>query len=224
MPRKRPTVLTVFGILNIVFGSLGLVCYSCIGFGLVVLLGGGLGAAQDPQLRLAKEAIDDMLRNVPGYVPAIVISLVLGVVLALILIISGIGLLYVQGWARIICIIYSIISILSQLGALVYRLAVLNPALERWANDFVMRHGGGPMRENPGASNVWEIAVSVFFIGYAVALLVVMFLPQVSAAFAGWAPRETYEREFDRGGEEADFPPPREDDRGRFEEDDRWGR
>ena len=57
MARKRPTVLTVMGILNIVIGGLFLVCNLCAGIFLLVLVGGNLqgafgDAAVKPFLRI----------------------------------------------------------------------------------------------------------------------------------------------------------------------------
>src|SRR5262245_54997688 len=117
MAVQRPASVTVMGILNIVFGSLGLLCYVCVGVMFLALMGstagfpGGVNPIQD--------MMNFMERQIPGYKAIMISSLILGFLLSVLLLVSGIGLLNMQGWARVLSILYSIIMILVQIGSLI---------------------------------------------------------------------------------------------------------
>ena len=52
----------------------------------------------------------------------------MGWVLSIAMIVSGLGLLKMQGWARALAILYAIVSLLHKIVVAVYTLAFLNPA------------------------------------------------------------------------------------------------
>ncbi|MEN8126333.1 MAG: GYF domain-containing protein [Planctomycetota bacterium] len=86
--QQRPTSVTVLGILNIVFGGLGILCSP---FGIIGLL--------VPQPNSSFQPTEVMkLFSVVGYA--------VGFVFAIILLISGIGLLLRKNWARLTAIAY----------------------------------------------------------------------------------------------------------------------
>jgi hypothetical protein len=78
----RPTSVTVFGILSIVFGSLGLLCTP------IALI----GTFVSPQ--------EMSLSSAPGYTPWLVICSLIGLAAAGWLLASGIGLLGLKRWGR----------------------------------------------------------------------------------------------------------------------------
>jgi hypothetical protein len=218
MARKRPTAVTVIAILNIVFGGLGLLCYACIGIGIVFLYGAlSKAPAQDPQAQLLKDMLTSMKDEIPGFLPFLIGSSVFSLVMCIILIVAGIGLFSLQRWARVLCIFYSVATIATQIGFLIYRVAVLNPAVARWQKDFLARHQAlqpdrGGMDANSPMNVILEYLGTGVSLTYAVILLVIMFLATTKAAFLGqW--RDPYGEGYDQ---------PRTDDY--REEDDRWGR
>src|SRR5690349_5490068 len=96
---RRPTVVTVMGILNIVFGSLSLLCIVCLGLVLFVGLGSDVLERQ-LGFNVLADQWEFMKREVPSY-PALTISnVILGFVMGSLLLAAGIGLLYMQTWAR----------------------------------------------------------------------------------------------------------------------------
>ena len=188
MARKRPTAVLVMGILNIVFGSLGLICLICGGLVILVLFAGGAAAQEN------RDVYTFVDKEVPGYIAVTIANLVLRTVLTIILLISGIGLLSMQSWARWGSVTYGVIVILLSIASPVYQLAVLNPALDEWE-----REAGGPRHQAlRSAPTIGGACISMV---YAIALLVVMFLPSVSAAFAGRTTRRSPD-EDDYGGYE----------------------
>jgi hypothetical protein len=123
--RERPVSVTIFGILNIGFGLLGL------GSALLSLLFGGsnfpasmpsLGPYLSNVLMVWNAIVTD-----PSYVVWSRITGPLDVAASLALIAAGIGLLLLQNWSRLVSIGYSIYSIVSA----VLNLAVMFVVLHR---------------------------------------------------------------------------------------------
>jgi hypothetical protein len=195
------------GILNIVFGSLFLLCTVCGGALLLMMLGnssmfqiGGVNPVQDMW--------DFVKREIPAY-PAIAIgSLVAGLVLNALLLISGIGLLNMQNWARVLALIYSVITIIEQIGSLIFTIAYVNPVMTRWEADFHRRFAGrlppGGMGGGDSAfQNLTTVAGAILGMVYAIVLLVMMLRPSVAAAFGtGPPPEEPLADRYGEGGDE----------------------
>jgi hypothetical protein len=224
MPRKRPTPVTVIAVLNLVFGGIGLACYLCVGAGILLLvMAFEQAAAQDPKIRDLKEVLDSMSRHVPSLIPFTVGNLIFSLVMTILLVVSGIGLLRMQGWARVLSIFVAVATILEQIAGLVYRFTVLNPGLQAWQREFLAKHPGAVIQENPLggqlSSAVGEILGIVLQLTYSIVLLVIMFTPTVVAAFRapepGYGPLERDLREerdedqYDRGERWRDEEPPR---------------
>src|SRR5262249_4727947 len=123
-----------------------------------------------------------------------VVRLVVGIVLQVLLIVAGIGLLNMKGWARVLSIFYSVLMILMQIGYLVFAIALANPAVHRWQEDFNRRFPGlvAGGQSDPATNNLFAVIGSVLVILYSVVLLIMMLLPGLSAAFAGRAPAQDY--------------------------------
>jgi hypothetical protein len=209
-------------ILNMVFGGLVLACSLCAGIGILLIVAAfNQAAAQDPKIRELKEVIESMTRHIPSMVPFMVGNLLFSAIVNIILIVAGIGLLKMHGWARITSIFCAVATILEQIASLVYRFTVVNPGVEAWQREFLARHPGAAMQENPFAGNAainsaMEVFGTLVQMAYAIALLIVMLLPTVAAAFR--APPAEFDREqrddrdedqYDRGDPWRQEPPPR---------------
>jgi hypothetical protein len=199
MRKKRPAAVLVMAILNLVYGGLILACYLCIGafILLAVAVISQPGAANTRDLQQAKEVFGSMAREIPGLVPMLVGEVVLRLFVAVGLIVCGIGLLGMRGWARAGSAVCAVLSILTVVVSFILSVAYIQPAVEQWQRNFAARHGVGglappPPEGNPVAEMTGGLVGAFFHVGYAVALLVVLFLPHVSAAFAGRGGREDY--------------------------------
>ncbi|HYT91741.1 MAG TPA: hypothetical protein VEL76_23710 [Gemmataceae bacterium] len=191
MARIRPTPVTVMGILNIVFGSLSLLCLVCVGFGLVVALNTDFLERQG-QINHLKDNWEFMQREVPAYLLITVVNLGSWFVLGLLLLIAGIGLLCVSSWARMLSIVTGLAMLLTRLGWIIFTLAVVNPVGERWQGDFLRRHPGVVLERSPILEFLVYAILGINII-YSIVLLVMMLTPTVSAAFAGAGPPSEYE-------------------------------
>jgi hypothetical protein len=94
---EKPTSVTVFGILNCVFGGLALLCTP---FSILGLFVGDILPTGQPQMEMA-----------PAYKGVLLVSSILGIGFAAWLLALGIGLLKMKRWARRGSVIYSCIAI-----------------------------------------------------------------------------------------------------------------
>jgi hypothetical protein len=192
-------------ILNFILGGLGLCCMLCLVAGIGVLAAGVQNAPPPQPGQLDLREFVEAFKSVPGFVPYLIVSLLLSLVALMLLIVSGFGLLNMQPWARGICIGYGVYAVLSSLVGLVYNLTVVAPALR----EYFQQHppAGGA---SPGMNPVGDVVSALIGMAYGVALLIVMFLPHVSAAFAGqWTrPVRGEEDYYDEGYRPEDEPRP----------------
>jgi hypothetical protein len=136
MARRRPTVIILLGILQLVGGGVGLFC--CTGCGgllqisnahIDVLQGKNLPSAGGPaaggstfqqSTQLATRIDLQLVKAVPSYKPYTILNVLVSFILDCLLIISGIGLLMMAGWGRILAIGYACFSLLTKLLFAVY--------------------------------------------------------------------------------------------------------
>lgn len=174
MEPTRPPALTVMAVLNIVVGSLGLVCYCFSTIGMVILA----NPAEFRDHPMVQELIvrnELLAQEVPSYAPVQFAGTAVNLLLSILLIVAGIGLLYVQSWARICSLVYSALKIIMELALLGYTIAIVSPALARIQP--------GMAAADQALGNAVAVAVAFFYVIHAVALLVVLLHPSVSAAF-----------------------------------------
>jgi len=193
MNRERPTVLLVMAILNFVFGGLFIICGLC-GMGSVLFTGAlfkGMSSATKGTTGPGQpDVFGEMSRvfdTIPGYYPVQIGSMLLLIVLNIVLVVAGIGLLQMKPWARWLSVGYGAASIVLQFVIMLYAIFVMQPAMEKWAQDFATRMGGQPapgMSANSAMSSMGSCFSFFLYSAYPVALIIVMLLPAVGAAFA----------------------------------------
>lgn len=188
MPKERPVVVLVFAILNIVFGSLGSLCSGCNG--VMVGFAQGMLSAAGPGMRIPPIPSDVMVISIAEYVIEFCLSVPL--------IFAGIGLLGMKVWARRLSIALSVCGILLSLVSPAITIGYKNPRMEKWQKELQEQLARGQqgrgMQQPPNfyqppqmeaLQTIGALMVPTLLMAYAIALLVVMFLPQVTAAFAG---------------------------------------
>jgi hypothetical protein len=105
----KPASIKVFGILNIVFGAMGLICGGAIGIFLI-------GATQSPEI--ANEFNREFSNQyAEGHITFLLITSCFGAILSLILIVCGVGLLRARSWGRTGSVVYAAIQILYTLAS-----------------------------------------------------------------------------------------------------------
>jgi hypothetical protein len=199
MPRERPTSVLVMAILNLIFGGLGLVCICC---GAAGLLGFSALAGAAPGM---PDIIGAIKKEIPSYVAVVSTELVLSFILTCALVASGVGLLSMQSWARWTAVAWAVLVIPLNIAETAYQLVVVQPAMERVNRELLSKTPGArptnPPASNPVMENATTFCSGGLNIVYAIALLIVMFLPDVSAAFAGRGRRRKRVEDEDDFGE-----------------------
>jgi hypothetical protein len=162
---QRPTSVTVFGILNIVFAVFGV-------FGLIFSMAlFHLPADSDnPVVKLIHENAT--------YAAWLKAGILLGVPSCLALLVAGVGLLCLKSWARILSIAYAIYAIVfGILGTVVNFIFMVLPMIDQ------ARQQQGPEAAAAVGGAVGGTLGGCFGLIYPVLLLIFMTRPKVVAAF-----------------------------------------
>ena len=162
---KRPTAVSVFAILNIVFGALGILCtpLSVVFLFLPIRTG-------SPILRMMNEQ--------PVFRAWMIVEAALGIVAAIVLLVAGIGLLRLRPWARIVSIGYGVYAILNGLLGMVTNYI------------FILMPMAGEMRSGSAealgafAGLIGGLVGGCLGLVYPVLLIIFMNRPRIRAAFA----------------------------------------
>jgi hypothetical protein len=132
----------VFGILNLIFGTIGLLGTCCCGVGLGFVYLGVREAIRQGQQKGAAPELQDfqgMLAavsdNVPGIEAVAIGYLVATFILTLALLISGFGLIAIRPWGRWLCAVWAVLSIAVTVFGLGYMMFVFTPAAPKMAED-----------------------------------------------------------------------------------------
>lgn len=104
-PGQRPAIATVFGILNLVFGIMGI----CGNFASVASFAFLTSDAFDPEM---KAQMNLQQFDNPIYFGLLCMQMALGTILAIVAIISGVGLLKFRPWGRKLANFYAVASLL----------------------------------------------------------------------------------------------------------------
>jgi len=181
MQPDRPTSVTVVAIINLVLGVLGLCMYSCGGLGILMLF--SMADRLPPEQRGALRMFQAMEEVIPGYLTYMVVMTLLGVLATAILLVSAIGLLRLNAWGRWLTIGCAVYFIVGTVVNQILQFAWFRPHLERIQREMVPAAGRQPSGQLIG--EVFGLGIAFVEVVYAIALLVIMYLPDVRAAFAG---------------------------------------
>lgn len=167
MPQPRPASLTVFGILNIIFGVIGL-CGTA---------GGVLPFVMDlPSDPGVPNPMLDLIKSNAGYRTFLMVSLALGAIIAVLVLAAGIGLLLSKAWGRTLSIVYGWYTIVAAIVGMVVNWYVMQPLLAK------MQEAGGPGQLAVTAGLVGGLIGAGLGMIYPILLLVFMNRPAIRAA------------------------------------------
>lgn len=160
---QRPASVTVFGVLNIVFGA----------FGVLGLF--GTAAAVFMQFDQPGQPVE---LTSGAYRAWTIASLVISVFCVIALFISGIGLLRMRRWGRSLAVAYSTVTVVTTLiGVVIHWLLVAQPMLARFAGD------DSPEAMQGKVTAVAGLVGGLIGLAYPVLLWFFMTRPRVLAAF-----------------------------------------
>ncbi|MFM6131224.1 MAG: hypothetical protein ACKPBV_21300 [Sphaerospermopsis kisseleviana] len=159
-PSSRPASLIVFGILNTLFGVLGL-CGTAGSATMFLVDLPSDPAVPNPALEL--------LKSDATYRLFMQVALVLGGLMALMLIVAGIGLLLTKGWGRTLSIGYAWYAILAGiLGMIVNWMYLIQPAMA------AMKDAQGPAAMGALVGLIGGLLGGLFSLIYPIVLLIFM--------------------------------------------------
>jgi hypothetical protein len=204
MPRKQQSVpVLVIAILHLVFGGLGLLCFSCTGAAMLAGFGNGqnpfanLGSPQMQQQQQAQQqAIQHMTDRIPHYQLYQGAVVVTSLLLAALLVAAGLGLLSMHSWARVLSIVYAVLSILHTLCVMIFTFLYIAPAQQEAFEQLGAINNPGMnaqqaamqaqmMKSMAQGMGPLTLFFQAFYFVYPVIVLIIMLLPSVGAAFRG---------------------------------------
>jgi hypothetical protein len=170
---QRPTAVTVFGILNIIFAALGI-----LGALASVMLFMAVGTSSN-------NPVIQLIHDSPGYAAWLKISIVLGVAGGAVLFAAGLGLLALKPWGRMISMGYAIYALVMVLvGGVVNYLFLIQPMMQQ------AQQKQGPEAAGAIGGAIGGMFGSCFGLIYPILLLIFMMRANVVAAFRGAVPPE----------------------------------
>lgn len=187
MPAKRPVLISTLGILNIVFGSLGLLTNVCCApAGLFV--SSAMSNVQLPQQagQPAPTMPTNELNKIPEYFAFQCASIVVSALTGGLLLASGIGFLKMKQWGRAAGICYAIIGIVWGVIAWIVTQKYIFPAVETMMQNMGKQAGpNNPFVNTQGIMRLMMTFGLVFNFVYPTAVLIVMLLPAVKRGLEG---------------------------------------
>lgn len=172
---SRPASFLVFGILNIVFGVLGL-CGTAGSSAMFLVQLPRDPAMPNPML--------DLLDSNPTYRLFLQVTIALGGLASLALLAAGVGLLLSKAWGRTLSIGYAWYAIVAAImGTIVNWVYVIQPMLAAAKAD------AGPAAMGALGGAVGGMLGGLFALAYPVVLLIFMYRPAARAAVAPPEPR-----------------------------------
>jgi hypothetical protein len=166
----RPTSVTVFGVLNLVFAALGL-CGLC--FGVIPLLAMQSIPNQPPNPVL------ELLQENQAYYVFTIVSMALGFVATVALGLAGYGLLNMRPWGRHLSIVYAVYAIIAGIvGMIANWIWLIGPLMEQAG-----AAGAGPEQAGAVGGAVGGMFGGCIGMIYPVLLLIFMTRPNVVQAF-----------------------------------------
>jgi hypothetical protein len=163
---NRPTSVTVFGILNIVFAV----------FGVLATLGSV--ALFLPQMTNGSNPVIKLIHENATYATWLKLSIGLGLLVSVALLAAGIGLLQLKPWARIFSIGYAVYSLVMIPASMLVNFFLLTRPLLAQAHQ---QHG--PEAAGAIGAAIGGLFGSCFGLIYPVLLLIFMLRANVKAAF-----------------------------------------
>jgi hypothetical protein len=172
MYRRRPGGAVFFGVFNIVVGAMGLIFYVCSG-----LMVAAMVTERSPSLW------QDVQSQIPIFTPMATAHIVVSLILCLLLLISGIGLLSMQPWARFLSLTASILALLLNVWTVIFQIAFVNPAMQNRLGSADHPFSRANMAFEATFINFSILGTALVAIIYGTALFITMLLPNVASAF-----------------------------------------
>ncbi len=182
----------VIAILQLVFGGIGLLCCDSAGIFQIAMgknLNSLMGPQQPDQAEMQEKIEKLTAERVPYHKAITVATAIVSPLLSIAMIASGIGLLYMKAWGRILAVFYAVVSILMKIVTGVTTIMVM-PATQEVLKEFMAKEPKvAQMAQQIAQMTQFVMYMIVFFMFFTVIypalVLVFMLLPSTRAAFRG---------------------------------------
>lgn len=191
MGLKRPTPVLVIAILHFTLGGLSLV-YGLCGVGTHLAMQAKLFPQPPtvpgrPQPITYNDVQTYLEQRVPSYKAMFYGGMAFDLILSTLMIIAGLGLLQMRSWGRYLSIGYACLSVSHKLFGVVYYFLVSHSVMNEFLDQLSNRQDPEAVMivQTMRAMRYLTPIMQLSYMIYPIAVLVVMYLPSVSAAFRG---------------------------------------
>lgn len=185
--KYRPPSVLVIAILHFVGGGLGLIVDLCGGAQLAMNPYNTAQLRQNRQEKPFAVAYQEHLNQKLPYNQAVGLGGIgFDAILSLTMIVSGIGLIGMHAWGRMLSFVYAALSILIKIINGIYMFAIFLPVM----NEFFSKWSPQSPSEQMAASMMKPLAyvsiiIGLLFVIYPIVVLIILNRPAVVAAFRG---------------------------------------
>ena len=172
-PSPRPTSVTVFAVLGIIFGSLGVLGMLC-------------SIPQYFGLQLAPNPMMDGIRKDPLLLTVTLGSLIVGFVMSVWLLVASIGMLSLKTWARKAMVRYGIVYLVTSILSIILSLSVTNPRMRQVTEQSMQSNAQlntPQMKTIMRYSSYGGVCFAVVFLLWPILIIYFMSKPHVKSAF-----------------------------------------
>jgi hypothetical protein len=199
MKRARPAIILVFAILHLVIGGLGIFIDICSGISQASGGAGGFTGANNPQQAEFQQSIQKtMNEKAPAYNAYVYGNLAVSVFLSISLIVAGIGLLSMKPWARVLSLLYAVVSLLQKVAGAIYMFLFIMPAYDEIAKNLPNDSNRQLLEAALKLGQVMGAVMIFVTMIYPLAVLIAMLTPSARKAMQTTGLRG----EFDAGDQE----------------------
>lgn len=192
---RRPTAILVIGILNIVFGALGLICNPIKIVGSLV----PTPEAGAPEMAGMPPEQSEMMRklNEVSMSPAVKTYQIfdggIGFLFSAILLAAGIGLLVMKPWGRTLSLVYAFYGIAAAIATMVFSWMMIITPLFQLVEQAPDPQAKQIMQFGAYGGMGGALAQSCFSAVYPVVILIVLTRPSITRALQGLSPKRPSE-------------------------------
>src|SRR5581483_7369562 len=187
------------GVLQLVFGAIGLICGAIALSGISESLTAGQrggGAAGAPSQAEIQKMIEEEL---PNQKLEEKVEYGVGLILSVLMIASGIGLVQMKNWGRMVANVYAVLSIIFRISSIIYAVIFVMPGMNRVADRMATKMGanGSTVASAMKIGAIGGLVFAAVIVIYPIIVLVVLNMASAKAALSG--------AHADTGGFPADY-------------------
>jgi hypothetical protein len=184
--RSHAGVMTI-GVLQLVFGAIGLICGLIALSGVSESLTAGQQGGGAPGAPSQAEIQKMMQEEMPNQKVEEKVEYAVGLVLSVLMVVSGIGLVQMKNWGRQVANVYAVLSIIFRIASVIFAVIFVLPGMDRVADKLAAKTGanGATLASAMKIGAMIGLIFAAVIVIYPIIVLVVVNMASAKAALSG---------------------------------------